>query len=849
MMKLRLVLIGVTIVSGIACAFADECKVSTSEELIQKITEIKENGACLTDNAKYRKGYEDFRGSSIEFHVLHFTKSIQIETPFSCLEGFQKRPLIILADADLLVTIESLQSSCIDGKGGSVIMDNLHFKNGGIEILSSGNAIINSEFRGGGIKIAGNSNHIVKSDISENADDGIEVSGKENKIIETNVHENSGNGIHIKGEGAKVYKSRIYQNAKNGIYVNQPVFITKTEFSKNGLDGITFEKEEYPSPLNLVSIGTPTEWKVTGDFLIPDGGPWNNINYQALKIELFLHNGPFVAESDDFVMSEKNPKLLSFVFTIPRPVSIDGEEYQTPTFVATAVDYENFITSPLSIPMNATTQNDWDNDGIPNEQEDYNHNGLVDYGETDSRNSDTDGDGLSDGEERLHINRVSELIEKGVVFNDLAKLDPTNPDSDGDCIMDGTELGFDGVTAVSAIKALFTSSDKDFEKLSPSCREILKKHGGVAETTGTATITDPTNSDSDDDGLRDGEEDWNFNGKKDSNKDGPVETDPSKPDSDGDTILDGAEGDKNNNGKLDENETDYLKKDTDGDGSTDDIEIGRYGSLPNSCDTDKDGLSDGIETGAINPDPENSFCRGLQIAGTNFAAIGILSPISADSDADGLNDGEEDANANGWLDLNETDPTTSDTDGDGLFDRSESILDTDNDGIPDVDFTTFKGDDKCTPPKSAVPTLPTGQAGGRQADDLDCDGIINARDDDSDSDGCFDRDEISQDKDKNGIPDVWENGQASCNVQNAPVSNGGVGSTPSAAAAAPEEEAKVTLKPWEKSFGGGGACSLVRSESRGAQTENFIYLIALLPLIFIYKRRSLFVIPAKAGIQ
>ncbi|MBI2342680.1 MAG: hypothetical protein HYU98_08130, partial [Deltaproteobacteria bacterium] len=331
--------------------------------------------------------------------------------------------------------------------------------------------------------------------------------------------------------------------------------------------------------------------------------------------------------------------------------------------------------------------------------------------------------------------------------------------------------------------------------------------------------------------------------KIDSKKDGfAVETDPAKPDSDGDTLLDGAEGDKNNNGKLDDNETDYLKKDTDGDGATDDIEIGRYGSLPNNCDTDKDGLSDGIEAGAINPNPENSSCRGLQIAGTNFAAIGVLSPITADSDADGLNDGEEDAHANGWLDLGETDPTTSDTDGDGLDDRSESILDTDNDGIPDVDFTIFKGDDKCTPPKSAMPT-------GRQADDLDCDGIINARDDDSDGDGCFDRDEISQDKDKNGIPDVWEYGQASCNGQSAPVSNGGNVSPSAATTAEPEEkEAEATLKPWEKTLGGGGACSLVRSESH-AQAKNFIYLIALLPLIFLYKRRSLFVIPAKAGIQ
>ncbi|MBI2341719.1 MAG: right-handed parallel beta-helix repeat-containing protein, partial [Deltaproteobacteria bacterium] len=456
MMKARLILICVIMLLGIADIFADECKISTSEELAQKLAEVKEKGACLTDNAKYRKAYEEFRGSSIEFHVLHFTKSMQIEMPLPCLEGYQKRPLIIVADSDLLVTIESLQSSCIDGKDGPVIIDNLHFKNGGVEIKSSGNAIINSEFKGGEIKIAGDSNHIVKSNISKSADDGIEVGGKDNKIIETAVHENSGSGIHIKGEGTKIYESRIYQNAKNGICLNRPAFISKTEFSKNEQEGIFYTENGYPSPLNLVSAGTPTEWKVTGDFLIPDDGIWEKINYKSVKIELFLHNGPFVAETGDFIASKNNPKLLSFVFTIPRPVSIDGEEHQTPTFVATAVDYENFAASPLSIPLNSTTQNDWDNDGIPNEQEDYNHNGLVDFGETDSRNSDTDGDGLGDGEERLHINRVSELIEKGVVFNDLAKLDPTNPDSDGDCILDGTELGLNETAAVSTMQSLLT---------------------------------------------------------------------------------------------------------------------------------------------------------------------------------------------------------------------------------------------------------------------------------------------------------------------------------------------------------------------------------------------------------
>lgn len=118
--------------------------------------------------------------------------------------------------------------------------------------------------------------------------------------------------------------------------------------------------------------------------------------------------------------------------------------------------------------------------------------------------------------------------------------------------------------------------------------------------------TDPLNSDTDGDGLKDGEE---------VNKYG---SDPNKPDTDGNGITDGKEVDKYG--------TDPTKLDTDGDGMTDTAEINR-GTDPTSkpecdayskdTDTDTDGLNNYEE------------CR----LGTN--------PDDMDTDGDSLTDYEE----------------------------------------------------------------------------------------------------------------------------------------------------------------------------------------------------------------
>jgi hypothetical protein len=76
--------------------------------------------------------------------------------------------------------------------------------------------------------------------------------------------------------------------------------------------------------------------------------------------------------------------------------------------------------------------------------EDLNVNGIVDLGETDPTNPDTDGDGLPDGLEKgLVVPETSDTdIGAGFFIADsdpLTTTDPTDPDSDNDLLLDGEE--------------------------------------------------------------------------------------------------------------------------------------------------------------------------------------------------------------------------------------------------------------------------------------------------------------------------------------------------------------------------------------------------------------------------
>jgi hypothetical protein len=191
---------------------------------------------------------------------------------------------------------------------------------------------------------------------------------------------------------------------------------------------------------------------------------------------------------------------------------------------------------------------------------------------------------------------------------------------------------------------------------------------GLSNDQEAALQTDPTQPDTDADGLRDGEEVSNFL------------TSPLAPDSDNDGLKDGDE--------VQRYRTDPLLPDTDGDILTDGDEINRN-SDPLNPDTDRDGLTDGTEVGL----------------GTD--------PRKEDTDNDRLLDGQE----------NQTcpQPLNPDTDGDGIIDgRDANPCDATNPALTPTTLPTNVPTIAPPPTQTFVPTptvvsgfptLPTEQAG------------------------------------------------------------------------------------------------------------------------------------------
>jgi outer membrane protein OmpA-like peptidoglycan-associated protein len=166
------------------------------------------------------------------------------------------------------------------------------------------------------------------------------------------------------------------------------------------------------------------------------------------------------------------------------------------------------------------------------------------------KNKDSDGDGLTDEEEKI------------------LGTDPHNPDTDGDGLSDGDEVH---IYHTDPLK-----KDTDGDGLSDG-DEVKIYH------------TDPLKWDTDGDGLSDGDEVLKYH------------TDPLKWDTDGDGLSDGDEVNKYH--------TDPLKWDTDGDSLSDGDEVLKYHTDPLKRDTDGGGVDDGTEVRrGTNPlDPSDDF--------------------------------------------------------------------------------------------------------------------------------------------------------------------------------------------------------------------------------------------------
>ena len=629
------------------------------------------------------------------------------------------------------------------------------------------------------------------------------------KVYDAYAGAQGGFGVLVDAYDVKIKSGKIYNNHSKAIYVNTlpPAAICQDASSVFDLslmqtalvseaivDNLAVSRFPLPSITQIAATPGSDGVSVTGNVILPDEPwhPWNDhtVNVSALRAEVFVKDG------GETSFAGSSPIDSSGRFA----VNVSGAG-QASTFVATLVDTERGNTSPVATGSgSASPTGDDDEDGLPNAQETG----------TDPINPDSDGDGLLDGEEKLHNGRVGALLNENYLFADLSRLDPINPDSDGDCLPDGLELGISQEEAAALVARM---PSKPHLSISAQCRSILSDHTITVPTNSVLynatlpasyeniamlydedplTVSDPTSVDTDSDGVRDGNEDFNFNGKSDDS----AESNPTSSDSDSDGIIDGEEGDKDNDGKLNPDESDPHSDDTDGDGVKDGQEK-RLGTYPNACDSDDDGLSDGVEAGAIRPASMGGSCHGLEAAGTNYKNSHVLNPLNPDSDADGLMDGIEDGNANGWIEAMESDPSVPDTDRDDLDDGVEAKGDFDGDGVPDFDLRIITAGPKCSPPEDIG--------------DIDCDGIPNAIDVDSDDDGCPDFQEGWVDLNMNSLPDVYDNEAKSCDQDSGGGSFGNFGGGgDSQASESPETQGgQVFDAPWWLTDRtGGGGCSI-----------------------------------------
>lgn len=198
----------------------------------------------------------------------------------------------------------------------------------------------------------------------------------------------------------------------------------------------------------------------------------------------------------------------------------------------TGTDLRVFIADADSATKTDPLKSDSDADGVKDGDEDSNKNGRVDPGEIDPLDPDTDDDGLRDGVELASGSNPLDLDsdddglhdhDEDINADGIRQPEETSPalfDTDGDGLSDGVELGLqqgiadpDGDGAIGGTDMAVFKADAD-----------------------PGTTTDPLLRDSDEDGLVDGAEDVNANGKQDAG-----ETDPADWDSDNDGTSDGDE--------------------------------------------------------------------------------------------------------------------------------------------------------------------------------------------------------------------------------------------------------------------------------------------------------------------
>jgi len=429
----------------------------------------------------------------------------------------------------------------------------------------------------------------------------------------------------------------LIDNVDNDGYVNNQGFYPSITYGNDGTYYIAFQSHD-PRKLRLAS-GQSGGWKIED---IVDLGGWHlysTPNPMVQRADGGLAVAYYDIENADLMLMQKIKGVWSSASIassgsvgLYASMALNAEGLPAVSFYNETHRRLEFMSASLTEPLDRDNDllpdylelyagldpldMDFDDDGLGDGEEDANHNGLVEAGESDPRLFDSDGDGLSDG---LEAGRTNGLTGSGEILGTnparfIADADPSTTtdnhkrDSDADGLDDGVEdVNHDG--------------RMDIEE------------------------TDPTNPDTDGDGLNDWGE---YN----------LYTSPFDVDSDNDGLSDGDE-DINGDNEIGEGETSPIFFDTDGDGLSDGLEVGLV-----------DGYADPDGGGRLKATRMDIFIPDADPATRT-------NPTKADSDDDALGDGEEDANENGRVDTGETDPARWDTDGDGSGDGDEVRFGTD----------------------------------------------------------------------------------------------------------------------------------------------------------------------------
>ncbi|MHA1781749.1 MAG: hypothetical protein ACTSYL_12885 [Candidatus Thorarchaeota archaeon] len=334
---------------------------------------------------------------------------------------------------------------------------------------------------------------------------------------------------------------------------------------------------------------------------------------------------------------------------------------------------------------------------------------------TDPLNPDTDGDSLLDGQEgpmgpyygldSLYNDTAGSGSDPAPLIFNGGYTHPLDADTDDDSWM---QL-YSGEIDKSLNQKLYPAGTEGQEYPMNDGNEVrgftITLYDEDGEPYAKHVYTNPCNPDTDGDtGVSESQRTnppagaWLMSDGYELAQDPP--SDPTNGDSDGDGLIDGLEGML----RQDSNHTFYLDPDTDDDGLPDMLDL-LLGTDPLSADTDLDMVSDGDEFYKYGTDPTvaDSDFDGLSDGEELF--FWHTNPMMDDSDGDKLSDGyevlvtgsnpmDEDSDNDGLTDFQEffvyaTDPFVYDTDGDGLSDGQEINLyntdplvwDTDHDSI------------------------------------------------------------------------------------------------------------------------------------------------------------------------